>query len=655
MPRFGRSGDVNTNVGIERKRVAGPSWVCRALVAGVLVAMGGGAHALDNGLALTPPMGWNSWNAFAGNIDEAKIRGVIDAMVSNGMRDAGYVYVNLDDNWMANPARDASGNLIADPVRFKSGIKALADYAHSKGMKLGIYSDRGSMTCMNIPRSGGYGNEARDARTYASWGIDYLKYDNCNVVGQMQSDYTTMGKALASSGRNIAYSICAWETQPWMPDIGNLWRSTTDIAAKWDPPATGLKWSIMFNMDGNAGNCMYSRPGAWSDPDMLEVGVGSLTENENRAHFGMWCLLAAPLIAGNDVRNMSATSKSILTHAEAIAINQDSAGVQARRIASSGGVEVWVKPLGKGFTTWAVGLLNRSTSTRSITIDWKSLRLDPTSVAVRDVWSGKDLGTRKDGHTASVPAHGLALLKVVGAMDTAATWSASDMHFVSLSNGYGVFRHDRSNGGRTLTLGGKTHSKGFGVNSPSRTVVPLYGKFSRFQATVGVDAEVSTTGSVVFQVFGNAGTKLYESPICRAGGTPVAIDIPVAGQDSIHLVTTDAGDGNVNDHADWASPTLVLASSSVDVPGRVPMRSGKWRAAIRGRMLSIDRTESGPVDIRILDVAGRELQRSRITGIHSELEMDAIPLGVLLVQIGAESQAGLFSSKTLTVNDEANP
>lgn len=233
-------------------------------------------------LAPLPPMGWNSWNIFHGDIDETKIRQIIDAMVSTGMRDAGYVNVNLDDNWHASPARDGSGNLIAHPVRFKSGIKALADYAHSKGMRLGIYGDRGSMTCMNIPQSGSYGNEERDAKTFASWGVDYLKYDNCNVIGDMRTDYTKMSNALKNSGRDIVFSVCAWQTQDWMPQVGHLWRSTYDITADWVPPANStLGWSIMTNLDGNAGNFIFTRVGSWADPDMLEVGNGRLTETEN--------------------------------------------------------------------------------------------------------------------------------------------------------------------------------------------------------------------------------------------------------------------------------------------------------------------------------------------------------------------------------------
>jgi len=595
-----------------------------------VLAVAGGALALENGMALTPPMGWNSWNAFRGNIDETQIRAIIDAMVTSGMKDAGYTYVNLDDNWFNNPARDASGNLVPHPVRFKSGIKALADYAHSKGLKLGIYSDRGSMTCMDVPQSGGYGNEERDAKTYASWGIDYLKYDNCNTVGAMQSDYTKMSNALKASGRTIVFSICAWETQPWMPETGNLWRSTTDILPSWGPSG----WSIMGNFDKQLGNYVYTRPGAWSDPDMLEVGNGTLSLTEYKAHFGLWALMAAPLITGTDVRSMKADIKAIFTHPEVIAIDQDSMGVQGRKISDNGDLEVFAKPLGRGFTTYAVGLLNRSSVAQDVSVSWKDLRLEPSSVTVRDVWSRTDLGVKKDGYTASVPSHGLVLLKVVGRMDTSAAWWASDLHFVSLANGYGTFKHNQSNGGKVLTLGGKTYAKGFGVHSPSRTVVPLHRKFARFQADVGIDGEVASGGSVVFQVLGNGGVKLYESPVCKGGGSPVSIDIPVSGQDSLYLVTTDGGDGNVNDHADWGSPKLTLPSGSVGIAPQE--RSGAASSvALQGHVLVVERTTEAAEEVVVVASNGRPVLYRNVTGLRSEISLASIPSGVYAVTVGS--------------------
>lgn len=323
--------------------------------------------ALDNGLALTPPMGWNSWNAFHGDIDEVKIREIAEAMVSSGMKDAGYEYVILDDNWMANPARDADGNLMADPVRFPSGIKALADYIHSLGLKIGIYGDRGTMTCMNIPESGSYGYEEQDAKKFAEWGIDYLKYDNCNVAAGscISCDYKTMQEALANSGRPIVFSICAWGFQPWMPEVGNLWRTTGDIVDKWD---NGNDWfvGIINAIDINMRYRQYAKPGAWNDPDMFVIGNGGCTTEEYRTQFSMWAMMAAPLIAGNDLRTMDEVTREILTNKEVIAVNQDPLGIQCIKVRDDGDQEVYVKPLANG--DYAVALLNRGESAAKIRV-----------------------------------------------------------------------------------------------------------------------------------------------------------------------------------------------------------------------------------------------------------------------------------------------
>lgn len=369
--------------------------------------------AWNNGLAKTPPMGWNSWNIFHGDINETKIKQIADAMVSSGMKDAGYVYLNLDDNWMANPARDSNKNLIADPKRFPSGMKALADYVHSKGLKLGVYGDHGSMTCMNIPQSGSYGYEDKDAKTYASWGVDYLKYDNCNIAsGSIQkTDYVNMQKALANCGRPIVFSICAWGYQDWMPSTGNLWRTTGDITDKWD---NGNNWfrGIINLVDENSKYASSAAPGAWNDPDMLEIGNGGCTTEEYRTQMSMWCMMASPLIAGNDIRTMSQATKDILLNKEVIAINQDPAGIQATKVKSQNGLDVWCKPLGeKAGKTKAVALLNRNSSTANITVNWADIGLSG-SVTVRDLWAKANKGSFTGSYTASVPSHGTVVLRV---------------------------------------------------------------------------------------------------------------------------------------------------------------------------------------------------------------------------------------------------
>jgi len=625
-----RSGDA---IPVVASRRPSPRGIRTGIVLGVLsLATAGQAQ---NQLALTPPMAWNSWNCFYGDINETKIKSIADAMASKGMRDAGYVYLNLDDNWMANPARDASGNLRADPTRFPGGIKALSDYVHAKGLKLGIYGDRGSMTCMNVPQSGGYGNEERDAKTYASWGVDYLKYDNCNPKGVIKDDYVKMGNALANSGRPIVYSVCAWHTEEWMPQVGNLWRSTDDITTDWLGSSNSLGRAIMVNLDGNAGNFIFTRPGSWSDPDMLEVGNGNRTDAENRSHFGLWALMAAPLVTGNDLRSMSSSVQAILTHSEVIAIDQDSAGIQGRRILKNGDLETWAKPLGTGFETYAVGLFNRSGAATNMTIRWSDLQLDPSSVSVRDVWAKKDLGTMKDSYTVSVPSRGLALLKVQGKLDPTATLWLSDRHIHSVTNAWKFLGVDKSVAGNALKIGTKSYAKGLGAHAPSTTVLSLRRKFDSFQADLGIDAEV-TGGSVVYQVFGD-GKKLYESPVCKGGAAPLAIDIPVKGVDSLSLVVADAGDGNTNDHADWGGAKL-LAAVPTGIATRQPARSD-WQAKVVGDRLLLDRSTEGAETIRLLDLQGRVLLTRRAQGLHVEIPTATLSRGLYSVQTGSGSSA----------------
>jgi alpha-galactosidase len=371
--------------------------------------------ALDNGLAKTPPMGWNSWNCFHGDITDAKIRNIADIMVSSGLKDAGYIYLNMDDNWMAT-SRDVNGNLRGDPSRFPD-MKALSDYVHSKGLKLGIYGDHGTKTCMGINQSGSYGKEVQDAKTFASWGIDYLKYDHCNLAtsgwAAWQKEYEAMRDALANSGRPIVFSICAWEFQSFMPNTGNLWRSTRDITDKWSED--GFFRGIIQIIDQNGQLAQHAKPGAWNDPDMLEVGNGGCTIEEYRSHFSMWCIMAAPLIMGNDITNASKFNqnvKNILLNKEVIAVDQDSAGIQGTKVKSTGELDLWCKPLGtKNGTTKAVALLNRNGSSASITVNFADIGVSG-EVKVRDLWEKTDKGKFTNSYTMTVPAHGTGMLKI---------------------------------------------------------------------------------------------------------------------------------------------------------------------------------------------------------------------------------------------------
>ncbi len=357
-----------------------------------------------NGLAKSPPMGWNSWNKFAGRIDDATVRGIADAMASNGMKEAGYVYINIDDTWEAG--RDAQGNILTNK-KFPD-MKALADYVHKKGLKLGIYSSPGPNTCAGY--EGSYGHEEQDARTYAEWGIDYLKYDWCGARTlytdeEMPAIYQKMGDALLKTRRPIVYSLCQYgrlDVWKWGADVGgNLWRTTGDIRDTWDS-MTG----IGFRQNELA---EYAKPGHWNDPDMLEIGNGGMTDTEYRTHMSLWAMLAAPLLAGNDLRNMTPATLEILTNKEVIAVNQDKQGKQGKQVWKSGDQEIWTRPLSGGAT--AVAIFNRGQDQSRITIKWAELQLAGKR-AIRDLWLHQDITTAGPEYPVTVPGHGVVMLRV---------------------------------------------------------------------------------------------------------------------------------------------------------------------------------------------------------------------------------------------------
>jgi alpha-galactosidase len=352
-------------------------------------------------LAQTPPMGWNSWNKFACNVSEELIRETADAMISSGMHAAGYEYVNIDDCWQVS--RDGEGNIVADATKFPAGMKALADYVHSKGLKLGIYTDAGTLTCQKRP--GSFNHEFQDAKTYASWGVDYVKVDWCHAEGlDPEAQYAKFRSALAQAGRPMVFSICNWGVKaPWLwaPAIGNLWRTTEDISDSYDRMSV-----IGFSQDGlekSAG------PGHWNDPDMLEVGNDGMNRNEYRTHMALWTLLSAPLLAGNDLRSMTPETKEMLTNPEVIAVDQDVKGVQGHRVWDQGPLEIWVKPLAD--RSQAVGLFNRGESILKMTLDFKVLGLTG-SAKLRDLWERRDLGVAQQSYTTDVPKHGVVLLRI---------------------------------------------------------------------------------------------------------------------------------------------------------------------------------------------------------------------------------------------------
>jgi alpha-galactosidase len=366
-------------------------------------------------LARTPPMGWNSWNKFAcEGINEKVIREVADAMAATGMQQAGYQYIVIDDCWQVG--RDSAGNIISDPVKFPAGIKALADYIHSKGLKFGIYTCAGTKTCAGRPASRGY--EFQDARQYAAWGVDYLKEDWCNTTTQnAQASYTLMRDALYKAGRPIVFSLCEWgSNKPWLwaKDVGHLWRTTGDISDTWSfmEAGEGSAWggSVLGNLDLQNGLEKYAGPGHWNDPDMLEVGNGGLTVEEERAHFSLWCILAAPLMAGNDLRTMPAGTKNILTNKNAIAIDQDPLGRQGFRISIKQDLEVFEKPLQGGDT--AICLLNRGDQEKKLDFDWKDFGIRGAHL-IKDCWKDQEQGTTSTPYRATIGRHQVILLRLM--------------------------------------------------------------------------------------------------------------------------------------------------------------------------------------------------------------------------------------------------
>ena len=400
------------------------------LLSGATAVLGGpAAQALDNGVARTPPMGWNSWNTFGCNINETLIRQMADAMVSSGMRDLGYQYVVVDDCWF-NPNRDSAGNLQGDPSRFPSGMRALGDYLHARGLKFGIYQGPLDKTCAQYFGSypgatGSLNHEAQDARQFAAWGVDYLKYDWCSPTGTIEDQVRTFAKmrdALAATGRPIVFSINSnsihAKTGPqrnW-GDVANLWRTTEDITNAWDTgQSNGYPMGIQNIVNVTVPLAGYAAPGRFNDPDMMEVGRGGMTDTEMRSHFALWAMLASPLIAGNDLRSMNSATQTILKNQNLIAINQDGLGLQAAQISNDGTRRVLAKRLANGDV--AVALFNQGTATTTVSTTAAAVGKNGTSFTLREAWSGATT-TSTGAISASVPGHGTVVYRVSGGTST---------------------------------------------------------------------------------------------------------------------------------------------------------------------------------------------------------------------------------------------
>lgn len=374
-------------------------------------------------LALTPPMGWNSWNRFGRDVNETIIKEIADAIVATGLKDAGYEYIIIDDHWRK---RDKEGNLYGDSIYFPSGMKALADYIHSKGLKFGIYSDAGRMTCAT-ESPGSLGHEYQDARTFAAWGVDYLKHDWCHTENLLQKGaYKLMSDALRAAGRPVLLAMCDWgfsKPWEWAKNVAHTWRINTDIANCFDcevvePTYRNIGFLQILDIMGDCRK--YAGPGHWNDPDMLQVGNG-MSENENRAHFSLWAMFAAPLILGNDLRSMDASTLNIIRDRDVIAVNQDSLGIQALKYSSVEGIEVYFKPLIDG--DWAICFLNRTQKDKPFTINWqdyiftdvvsgRNADFNSKNYKIWNIWTKKAEGNTKKNRTVIIPSHDVILYRL---------------------------------------------------------------------------------------------------------------------------------------------------------------------------------------------------------------------------------------------------
>jgi alpha-galactosidase len=509
-------------------------------------------------------MGFNNWNAThcRAEFNEQMVRQIADIFVARGLRDAGYTYVNVDDCW-ALPNRDGAGNLVPDPVRFPNGIKAVADYVHDKGLKFGIYTSAGTRTCDTLGFPGGIGHEQQDATLFASWGVDYLKYDNCgDHLGQSaQERYTKMRDALLATGRPILFSICEWGSNApwdWAQPVGNSWRTTGDISDSWG--------SMLGIFKANVGLAVNAQRGGWNDPDMLEVGNGGMTDTEYRSHFSLWAMMNAPLLIGADLRTAGQGTYDILTNRDVIALDQDTLGVQANEIANAGGRHVLTKPLENGDV--AVALFNETGATTTISTTAAAAGLgNATSYGLKELWS-KAVTTSTGAISASVPAHATVVYRVSRAgtftAPPAGTTQVSALPASLSASAWGPVELDRSNGeqsagdGRTLTINGVTYARGLGVHARSEVRYYLGGRCTSFQAWVGVDDETGTEGSVSLEVWAN-GSMLAGSGVVRGTDAAKRVTANVTGLQYVHLAALPTVDGPRYDHADWADATITCA------------------------------------------------------------------------------------------------
>jgi alpha-galactosidase len=517
-----------------RERMATPPEDCSAVVP-------------EGRLAARPPMGWNGYNAFGCDaaLDETKVRANVDALVTNGMQSAGYHYVNLDDCWEHERTED--GRREFDPTRLPGGIVGLSEHLHSLGLSLGIRTP--VRTCLGIPGTDGY--EALDAATYAAWGVDYVKAVSC---GAPELAVRTFADELTMTGRPMVLSLAAAPFEEWMREVANVWRTAGDAKPTWS--------SLVTSIDATVPLAAYAHPGAFNDPDMLEIGNGTLTPGEQRVHFSVWSILAAPLIAGNDLSAMTEETRAILTNGALIALNQDPLGLQAALIRSEGGVDILAKPLSACGARAAV-LWNRSEADATVSVRWQELWLEPRPASVHDLWADLPIVPDADGFTVTVPSHDAVAVRVTGSEPPRPSGHVhlSDLPWTYVTNGYGPPELDSTNGedapldGAPIRLRGRAYNKGLGVHGPSLLRYRLGRACSRFIAEVGIDDDQNGAGSVHFEVWAD-GERLFDSGPVTGATPPRAVNVDVTGSRDLRLFVSVGGDTFAYDHAVWAAARL---------------------------------------------------------------------------------------------------
>ncbi|MDP4128812.1 MAG: NPCBM/NEW2 domain-containing protein [Bacteroidota bacterium] len=543
----------------------------------VITWAGSFCHAQDPALARTPPMGWNSWNAFEVKINDSVIRQIADAMVNSGMKAAGYEYLVLDDAWMA-AERDADGNLTADPKKFPEGMKVIGDYIHSKGLKFGIYECRGYLTCQKLP--GSFHHEQTDMNSFASWGVDYIKLDACYAEknGRLSTeDFTIYRDCIKNTGRPMVLSISDFGNGAWAwggKNYAQLWRTSGDIyptmeSVYYNASTSGEAGSIH---PGFNGLWQFAGPGHWNDPDLLEVG-NLANQNEDKTHFSLWSILSAPLMASTDLRSMTESTRRVLTAPEIIAVNQDPRGLQGYRIAKHGSTEVFAKPLADG--TVAVLLLNKGKAATAVTVSWSQIGLKGNQ-KIRDLWKRQDMGIFKNYFTSDKIAENSVLFIKVGSpgpMPVAGPAAIPPEKYSITKNGITCLTdlfyimksgeppaYDKSYSGRPISIRGVRYKRGIGCKSESRIMYKLDGNADRFQAVVGLDDHYTGKESGRFRVlnedfFGNR--ILFDSGKMDKGTAALNIDLDVKGVQFLLLeFSGKESQGNWGDVNIMASPKL---------------------------------------------------------------------------------------------------